>query len=115
MLRLTARYGDSWNGFADTAADVPAKRALVDAACADVGRDPATLERTISVEACLPGQAPKPGAESTPLHGDTDELATAIDAFAAEGVGHLQIILEPNTRSAIEGFAPVLERLTTRG
>ena len=53
MLRLAARYADAWNGgltsgraFPDA---VPPLQAAVDAACVAVGRDPATLERTVGV------------------------------------------------------------------
>src|SRR5207244_1247769 len=53
MLRLTAKYADMWNGwlpFVRSHADqVAPLRAAVDAACAAVGRDPATLVRTLGV------------------------------------------------------------------
>jgi F420-dependent oxidoreductase-like protein len=46
-LRLVARYGDACNLF-DAGTDVVAgKLAVLDQHCADVGRDPATVERTL--------------------------------------------------------------------
>lgn len=47
MLRLTARYGDLWNGIG-TPAEGREMNARLDDACAAEGRDPATLVRTIS-------------------------------------------------------------------
>lgn len=110
MLRLTATYADAWNAFANSVPVAQEKSALVDAACSDVGRDPATLERTITVEACIPGRTPGAGKEEY-LHGTADEIAEAIQAFEPAGVGHVQVIVEPNTPAGIESFAPVLERL----
>jgi alkanesulfonate monooxygenase SsuD/methylene tetrahydromethanopterin reductase-like flavin-dependent oxidoreductase (luciferase family) len=114
MLRLTAEYADSWNAFANTTAVAQAKFALVDAACEAVGRDHGTLERTITVEACIPGRVPKtdqPDSDQTdpPLHGSVDDIAAAISAFGPAGVHHLQEIVEPNTLAGIEAFGPVLE------
>jgi probable F420-dependent oxidoreductase len=47
-LRLVATYADAWNGFgpAETFAH---KSAVLDRWCAEVGRDPAEIERTIGV------------------------------------------------------------------
>ena len=46
-LRTVARYGDGWNTSGDL--DLVAERCrILDAHCADEGRDPAAIERTIS-------------------------------------------------------------------
>ena len=58
VLRLTARYADAWN--ADRQNDVAGVQALnarVDAACHDVGRDPATLGRVIGIQVDLLNEA----------------------------------------------------------
>lgn len=54
MLRLVARFADEWNWWVDhDAADGPEQlRALtseLDAACGEVGRDPATVRRSVDV------------------------------------------------------------------
>jgi alkanesulfonate monooxygenase SsuD/methylene tetrahydromethanopterin reductase-like flavin-dependent oxidoreductase (luciferase family) len=46
-LRTTARYADMWNT-SGTVDEVRAKVATLDAHCADAGRDPGEIERTIS-------------------------------------------------------------------
>ncbi|MEY7972905.1 LLM class F420-dependent oxidoreductase [Saccharomonospora xinjiangensis] len=47
-LRLVARHADIWHGFGD--AEVAARKIeILDRHCADVGRDPAEIERSIDV------------------------------------------------------------------
>ncbi|MFL5679109.1 MAG: TIGR03560 family F420-dependent LLM class oxidoreductase [Chloroflexota bacterium] len=46
-LRTTARYADAWNT-SGTIEEVRAKAAILDEHCADVGRDPRKIERTVS-------------------------------------------------------------------
>lgn len=47
MLRLTAKHADIWN-VVGTPEEARAANERLDAACADVGRDPATLVRSVS-------------------------------------------------------------------
>ncbi|MGH3567100.1 MAG: LLM class F420-dependent oxidoreductase [Pseudonocardia sp.] len=47
-LRYTAEHADIWHGFAD-AATFAHKNAVLDGHCADVGRDPATIQRSTAV------------------------------------------------------------------
>jgi probable F420-dependent oxidoreductase len=117
MLRLTAEYADAWNAdWFTRPEEVPPIRAEVDAACADVGRDPATLERTLALLIDAPGWRPQPGADwptdmrghRPPATGTAEELASLLRGFAAEGVSHVQVWLAPSTLAGIEAFAPVL-------
>jgi probable F420-dependent oxidoreductase len=48
-LRLVAQYGDIWHGFT-TPESYPDKARVLDAHCADVGRDPALIERSAGVD-----------------------------------------------------------------
>jgi alkanesulfonate monooxygenase SsuD/methylene tetrahydromethanopterin reductase-like flavin-dependent oxidoreductase (luciferase family) len=136
MLRLTARYADiwnTWNVFDDSRPSaVAADRAKVDAACAAEGRDPATLQRSVTVlvdtlnrragpeglagflSGSILAQSRSYGRNVETLHpvgGTPEEVASTLRAFAAEGITHLQVYLTPNTLQGIEAFAPVLERL----
>jgi alkanesulfonate monooxygenase SsuD/methylene tetrahydromethanopterin reductase-like flavin-dependent oxidoreductase (luciferase family) len=118
MLRIAAPYVDSWNTwYADTRnspAGVAPLRDVVDAACRDVGRDPAEVERTVAVHVRLSGGSGRTmGGTSTtdqirPLEGDPDTMAEELRAYAAAGVSEVQLVLDPIDRSAIERFAPVL-------
>jgi alkanesulfonate monooxygenase SsuD/methylene tetrahydromethanopterin reductase-like flavin-dependent oxidoreductase (luciferase family) len=112
MLDLTAKYADHWNVYFDkTGNSVEGLKPLlelVDAACHKVGRDPATLERSVSV---LIGMTEDPGAQGITvpyLTGTTDELAAELRAYADLGIDHIQIRVEPNTVGNIEALQPVL-------
>ena len=119
MLRLTARFADQWNvwlAMTDSAPDrMPELNAAVDAACADVGRDPATLERTVSIMVDVLGNSEIPASmgrgEATPVSGSPAEIAATIRAFAQQNVSHLQLYLLPNTVETIRAFEPVLREL----
>ncbi len=120
MLRIAAPYVDAWNAwYADTGnrpAGVGPLRERVDAACREVGRDPATLERTVAVLVRLSGGMGRTQGDATaaairPLEGPPDVLAEAFRAYAREGIAHLQLVLDPITPASIEELAPVLERL----
>ena len=47
MLRLAARHADIWNVVGEPA-DAGALNRALDAACAEIGRDPASLIRSVS-------------------------------------------------------------------
>jgi alkanesulfonate monooxygenase SsuD/methylene tetrahydromethanopterin reductase-like flavin-dependent oxidoreductase (luciferase family) len=112
MLRLAARYADSWNTDWVLPADLPPQQAAVDTACADVGRDPATLERTASTHIDLPGVERRPfGSTRQRTTGSPEELAAFLRGFADAGITHIQVWLAPNTLAGIEAFAPTLALL----
>ncbi|HEY7032842.1 MAG TPA: TIGR03560 family F420-dependent LLM class oxidoreductase [Thermomicrobiales bacterium] len=46
MLRIVARYADRWNSYASVE-EMRARNEAVDRACAEIGRDPATLIRSL--------------------------------------------------------------------
>ena len=100
----------------NTPSGIAPLRDVVDAACRDVGRDPADVERTVAVLVRFPGgtgriQGSYAEAPPPPLEGSTEVLADALRGYAAEGVGHVQLVLDPITRGSIEAFAPVLRLL----
>ena len=120
MLRLAAQHADIWNRDFDgvnpglepySAADLTASQARVDAACAEVGRDPASLERTAGVWVDLPS-APSRGWDA--LTGTHKEMAAGLRVYADTGYTQVQVWLNDQTVSGIEAFAPVLE-LARRG
>jgi probable F420-dependent oxidoreductase len=120
MLRIAAPHVQAWNSwFADTAnspTGVSSLRAVVDEACRDVGRDPAEVERSVAVLVRLAGgtgrvQGDYTAAQPTPLEGTPDDMADELRAYANEGIGHVQLVMDPITRGSIETFAPVLDRL----
>ena len=110
MLRLAATYADLWNaeGPVHLPGEISSRRAAGDAACAAVGRDPATLGRSASVVVHLPlmqvqGEQREP---VTPV-----EIAQMLRNYAQEGLSHVQLWLVPSTIAGLEWFAPVLNLL----
>ena len=120
MLRLTAQHADAWNAwftwFGNRPEGIAALRQKVDAACAEAGRDPATLMRTAAVLVQLEqGKVARRGGpqeQSPPLRGSAEELADQLRAFAAEGISHVQLVVDPITVRSIERLAPVLQILS---
>jgi probable F420-dependent oxidoreductase len=118
LLGLTARYADAWNAdFGSSPDSIRSLNAAVDTACKEVGRDPATLERSASVFVDVTGHA-DPGDHwvadvraGRALSGSHEESATAFRAYAANGIGHIQVWLDPSTVAGIQAFAPVLDML----
>ena len=115
MLRLAARHADIWNrdfdgvnpGFAPySAADLTASQTRVDAACAEVGRDPATLERTVGIWVDL-ASAPPRGWDA--LTGTPEEIAAGLRRYADSGYTQAQVWLNQPTIDGIEEFSPALE------
>jgi len=49
-LRTLARYGDQWNTSAGTIEALKAKDDVLRERCAEIGRDPATIEKTVTVD-----------------------------------------------------------------
>jgi alkanesulfonate monooxygenase SsuD/methylene tetrahydromethanopterin reductase-like flavin-dependent oxidoreductase (luciferase family) len=101
MLRLAATHADHWNvqGPLRQPADAAPLRAAGDAACAAVGRDPATLGRSASVVVDLSKSPP------------AEQLTETLRGYAREGLGHVQVWLTPCTLEGVESFAAALELL----
>jgi F420-dependent oxidoreductase-like protein len=100
-LRTVARWADAWNT-AGTLEEVAARDAILRQHCAAVGRDPATIERTVSFPIVLrddPVAATRafqalcdhngtPDAGNVPtLLGPPDQVAAAIRPYADLGFG----------------------------
>ena len=123
MLRLTAKYADMWNAYWTSTHNSPRGvaplRARIDEACEEVGRDPATLQRTVTVLTADADADPWWNALPTghdyealePLSGEPAEIAEGLRAYWREGISHVQISMDKISTKAIERFAPVLELL----
>jgi probable F420-dependent oxidoreductase len=112
MLRLTAELADRWKGSLVTLDETIAGLAALDAACLAVGRDPATIQRSVEV-LVRPGSAGRdvPPPDPKELRGSTEELVAALRAYADLGVAELQVQLRPNSMDGLEAFEPVLAAL----
>jgi alkanesulfonate monooxygenase SsuD/methylene tetrahydromethanopterin reductase-like flavin-dependent oxidoreductase (luciferase family) len=118
MLRLAATYADLWNaeGPLRRPEETIPLRAAGDAACVEVGRDPAALGRSASVVVNLPiaqgrGQQTAPAREGQPEPTSPEAIAETLRGYAREGLGHIQVWLTPSTIAGIEWFKAVLDLL----
>jgi len=119
MLRLAAAHADGWNAwfswYGNTPEGAAALREKVDQACAAVGRDPATLDRTVAVLVQVDeGELRRrSGRYETPppLRGSAEELAADLRRFASEGISHVQLVVDPITIESIDSLAGMLEAL----
>jgi alkanesulfonate monooxygenase SsuD/methylene tetrahydromethanopterin reductase-like flavin-dependent oxidoreductase (luciferase family) len=115
MLRLAARHADIWSWFVEERSDLSEfgpRLAALEAACLEVGRDPATIGRSagIAVEpTSFTGSAEVLGL---PIRGSAAEIADGFRSFQAGGFDHLEVVLWPPTLEALEAMSPVLSLLT---
>jgi probable F420-dependent oxidoreductase len=117
MMQLAARYGDSWNAwFGSFANDVDELRVLlgrVDDACAAVGRDPQTLERSVALKIALEPGVASPMSTNA-VDGPDEEIASTLRAVAALGIAHVQLWIDPCTVESVIRFQSVLDLLDQR-
>jgi probable F420-dependent oxidoreductase len=121
MLAISLPHVQSWNAWYSSFANDPQQLAqllrVVDDACREVGRDPASVERTVAVMVQLPGAGGRPTlyqdaeASGRPLSGTPAELADQLRAFAALGIAHVQLVVDPITVESIERLAATLQAL----
>ena len=120
MDRLAARAAEAWNAaWPNRAASLAPRIAAIDIACQEVGRDPATLERTAGVMVDLPGLGPSRDwlwatlirEPLEPLTGTPEEIAAELRAYEDLGVSRVQVWLDPSGLAGVEAFAPVLDLL----
>ncbi len=120
MLSITLPHVQAWNAwftwFGNSVEGYEPLRESVDAACREAGRDPAEVERTLALFVDFPGALGRSlgdltRPDVTPISGDPATLATTLRAFAAEGVGHVQLVLNPITVETIAQLAPALALL----
>ena len=76
------------------------------------GRDPATVERTVSLLVDLPTATGRPSEEKPGFKPrEPEELAAHLASYADAGISHVQLMLDPNTPAGIEWAARSLEML----
>jgi probable F420-dependent oxidoreductase len=119
MLELTARHADAWNlaWFGEPNERLGTVRSDLAAACAAVGRDPASLDITVGINVRYPDLATDAypvGTEGAALQGSAAEVAAGLAAHADLGASHIIANLEPATPAAVERFAAAVEAFRAR-
>jgi len=118
ILRATLPYVDSVNvwhaGYGNTLDGAEALLGRIDSACAEVERDPTTLERSLAVFVRAPGgtvgarQGSPNRKSSLAIEGDHNTIAQHLVGLAALGVDHVQLVVDPITAPSIEWLGSVL-------
>jgi alkanesulfonate monooxygenase SsuD/methylene tetrahydromethanopterin reductase-like flavin-dependent oxidoreductase (luciferase family) len=111
MLKLTAQYADLWNtGYMGQPETMAEQLAKIEAACREIGRDPATLGITALIGLWFPDlQAKQPSFLDKPLTGSVQEIAAAMRGYAELGVQHIMFQCEPYTPEARQRLAEALQ------
>ncbi|HTU02870.1 MAG TPA: LLM class flavin-dependent oxidoreductase [Candidatus Sulfotelmatobacter sp.] len=115
-MRLAARSADIWSCYTEERADVvefgPRITAL-EAACAEVGRDPKTIGRSAGLD--VKPLEPKPDPDAAWIGGSAAQMADQVRAVLEAGYTRVELFPTPATIEAIEACAPVLELLRADG
>ncbi|MDQ6682367.1 MAG: LLM class flavin-dependent oxidoreductase [Chloroflexota bacterium] len=120
MLNVSLPHVQAWNAwytwFGNSAAGYRSLRERIDAACRRVGRDPASVERSVALLVGFHDAVGRTSFErENPISAlpgdDPDATAAALRELAADGVSHVQLVLDPITRESIERLSPMLQRL----
>lgn len=95
-LRMAAQYADVWNAAGGAVAAVAESSAILDRHCAEIGRDPAQIRRSVQIR----------------FSGDADGLLRTVEEFARIGIREpLLIVNGPDFIAQAEQLAQLLPRL----
>lgn len=114
MTRLTMQYGDYWNcflAFGESTVERYAQAwANLAIAAEKHNRDPATIKRNVTLCVDIADTPfPIPGAQ--PISGSPEAVADTLSEYAAQGIEHCTILVNPFTRSGIEQFAEIAQKV----
>jgi alkanesulfonate monooxygenase SsuD/methylene tetrahydromethanopterin reductase-like flavin-dependent oxidoreductase (luciferase family) len=109
--RLAVRHADIYSCYIEerAAADEVAPRiASMEAICAELNRDPASIGRSVGVWVRPLEPA---GARPASLSGSADEIADAVRSFRDAGFTQVELMYLPGTLEALDALAPVVEAI----
>jgi len=109
--RHAVRHADIYSCFVEERAhvdEVAPHLASLDAICAEIGRDPASIGRSVGVSVRPLETA---GQRADVISGSADEIADAFRSFREAGFTQIELMVGPGTMDALEALAPVVEQL----
>lgn len=107
--RHAVRHADIWSAYVEERAhadEVGPRIATLEAICAEEGRDPASIGRSIGL---IVAPFDSAGTHESRVSGTTAEIAAAIRSFRETGYTQVELMIEPSTLDALEAVTPVLE------
>jgi alkanesulfonate monooxygenase SsuD/methylene tetrahydromethanopterin reductase-like flavin-dependent oxidoreductase (luciferase family) len=112
MLRLVARYADCWNWWiSDHRSAIDTLRPIIEElerACGEVGRDPATLQRSLDLYS-VDSLGKTDGRLPSLVTGTAEEISETLLGFAALGFGEVRCLLFSQTVEGIEAMKEVVD------
>ena len=118
MLGITLPHVEAWNvwwsDYGNTPEGFAAQKTVVDDIASSVDRDPATLDATCAVLVQLDGGGGRQmgdygaGEAVEPVTGSPAAIAEQLARFGDAGASHVQLVVDPITRSSIEWLGDVL-------
>jgi alkanesulfonate monooxygenase SsuD/methylene tetrahydromethanopterin reductase-like flavin-dependent oxidoreductase (luciferase family) len=114
MLQLAARHADIWSWYVEERSDLTEfgpRLAALEAACVEVGRDPATIGKSAGVVVEPTSITGSEAVLGKPIRGSTAQITDALRAFGAAGFTNLELVVWPPSLEALDAIAPVLDLL----
>jgi alkanesulfonate monooxygenase SsuD/methylene tetrahydromethanopterin reductase-like flavin-dependent oxidoreductase (luciferase family) len=109
--RHAVRHADIYSCYVEERAhvdEVAPRLASLDAICAELGRDPSALRRSVGL--WVNGLEPA-GDRPNVLSGSPDEMADVLRSFREAGFTQVELMFNPGTMAGLDALAPVLELL----
>lgn len=118
MLEIVAPHIDMWNTwhvwYGNRPEGLGPLMAQVDIAATAAGRDPSEIGRTAAVLFQLEGGSGRLSGGERPqveaITGNNDDFVEALVGFAAAGIDHIQLILDPIDAAGVERMGEVVRQ-----
>ena len=105
--RAAVRYADIYSCYVEESVDeLTARLASLEAICAELGRDPVTIGRSVGAWARPLEPA---GFSASSLSGPAAAIAHGVRSMRAAGFNQVELMYLPGTMEALESLAPVVE------
>ncbi|HSJ71150.1 MAG TPA: LLM class flavin-dependent oxidoreductase [Acidimicrobiia bacterium] len=120
VLRAALPFAAAWNGwYAWFGNDVERASELlevVDDACHEVGRDPRSVSRSVTVLVEAPGsvgnmERAKRWDDPPAVSGSPDDIADVLRRYAAIGIDEVQLVVDPITTGSVRWLGAMLATL----
>lgn len=117
MLGLVARYADAWNwwtwgeNFEEANERLSPLLQKLEAACAKIDREAASIKRCLDVYTVVPDGFPADEVPNMdrPISGTSEEIAESLLMFGDLGVSEVRCDVYPKKIEAIEAMQPVVD------
>jgi alkanesulfonate monooxygenase SsuD/methylene tetrahydromethanopterin reductase-like flavin-dependent oxidoreductase (luciferase family) len=122
VLRASLPHVDMWNAwhawYGNTPEGLATMMTKIDAACREVGRDPAEVSRTVAILIQAPGGSGRIYGDtehegSDAITGSPSDIAAALHQFSMSALDHVQLVVDPITIESIEWLGDALSALDT--